>query len=844
MDLTLRRRYAADYLALAYLLAYFAWLFARTPGTPTAALIGDIVFYPLGLAVGWAYLRNARLRALDRRTRIGWTLLGINALLLWVIGTTWPHLVGYFGPGAYPKWIGYLEIFQHVLLVAGLVAFPGRQLADRERARFRLDIGLVFIAGFVLAFNFGVRVSLSKPPVGPMEVAIAQSVLDWVVFVVAAAGVFYKRDAIVRGSLGCLVGASTLYLCANYVLASMPAYHLGDGVDGLWVAAWAFRWMAARTAWHRYQAGTPEGAAASGSRATEYQSTVFAYLLVAGAFLLLVGQVISGDRQFLGLLASCAVVMTGLLLARQVLQLRENEQLFAAQVSQEARFRALVQHSSDVFVIADTDGTAKYVSPAAERVFGPGTLRVGTQLRDLFSKDEGQFLSMEPVTAGDRVDGRAQLRLKTADGRLMEVEVVWSDLRHEPTVAGLVLNCRDVTERNELERQLRHAQKLDAVGHLAGGLAHDFNNVLTAIRGYTELLHDELPPGTAAGEDLGHIEQAVDRAAAVTRQLLAFSRRQAVQPVYLDLNRVLLDLRPLLKQLATDRIEVSLDTDPDLWTIRADRGQVEQVLLNLATNARDAMPNGGKLQVVTANRTIRASSAETGPLVPGDYVALLVSDQGTGMSEELKARIFEPFFSTKPKGQGTGLGLAMVHGIVTQAGGHVSVDTMPGRGTTFTILVPRVSEVDRATDIEPGLGQAAARQPGRTILLVDDEFGVRTIARRLLERGGHRVIEAGDGLEAMAVVADGVPLDLLITDLEMPGLHGRDLVARFRIERPGVPIICITGFAGEMGQEQRMEGVNIVLSKPFSSEVLLRAVHEVCQNAGAEEVPVPGPRKD
>lgn len=830
MRLSLERRFAADYVAFGYLVAYFAWLSVRTPGTSSAALVGDLVFYPLGLVVGWAYLRNSRVAGLDRRTSLGWRLLAVNAFLLWVIGTTWPNLVEHFGPEAYPGWIGGLEIFQHLVIIAGLVAFPGRQLTPRERARFHLDLGLVLIAGFVLAFNFGLRVALGKPPVGPIQVAVAQSVLDWVVFVAAAAGVFYKRDGVIRLSLSCLVVASTLYLTANYVLASMDAYHMGDGVDGLWVAAWAFRWMAARVAWHRYQAGPEPALATKDSRGSEYQSTVFAYLLVAGAFVLLVLQVVSGDRQYLSLLAFCAVSMTGLLLARQVMQLRENEQLFAAQVAQEARFRSLVQHSSDVVIVADIRGTLTYVSPAADRVFGTGALRIGSRLDQLVPPGDLPFLApifgQGPAGPGGRVQGRMTAR----DGRPIEVEVAWTDLRDDPAVGGIVLNCRDVTERNELERQLRHAQKLDAVGHLAGGLAHDFNNVLTAIRGYTELLRDELPPGTSAAEDLGHIEHAVDRAAAVTRQLLAFSRKQAVQPVLLDLNRVLLDLRPLLRQLATGRIELALETDPDLWTIRADRGQLEQVLLNLATNARDAMPNGGLLQIVTANRTVLASSTETGRLAPGDYVALVVSDQGTGMSEELKARIFEPFFSTKPKGQGTGLGLAMVHGIVTHAGGHVSVDSMVGRGTTFTILMPRASALEE----DNGAGDASAdpitRRPGRTILLVDDEFGVRTIARRLLERGGHRVIEAGDGLEALAVVSDGVPLDLLITDLVMPGLHGRDLVARFRELRPGVPIICITGFAGEMGEADiRMDGVANVLSKPFSSEVLLRAVSEACQ---------------
>ena len=247
--------------------------------------------------------------------------------------------------------------------------------------------------------------------------------------------------------------------------------------------------------------------------------------------------------------------------------------------------------------------------------------------------------------------------MRTADGSWREVEIVWSDLQDDPAVNGIVLNCRDVTERNELERHLQHAQKLDAVGHLAGGLAHDFNNLLTVIRGYTELLRGDLPPeARECAEDLGYMEQAVDRAATVTKKLLAFSRRQPVQATVVDVNGVLRELEPLFRQLLPDGVEVVLDCTPQLWRIKVDQGQIEQVLINLATNARDAMPQGGRLQIQTENHVVRAGGAAPGGPDTGDYIQLTVSDTGVGMDDDTLAHIFAPFFSTKPKDRGMGLG--------------------------------------------------------------------------------------------------------------------------------------------------------------------------------------------
>ena len=327
------------------------------------------------------------------------------------------------------------------------------------------------------------------------------------------------------------------------------------------------------------------------------------------------------------------------------------------------------------------------MSPSVATVFGPDARIVpGTPFRALLS--DGDVGIPGPLTGAEPPGGRRfETRMQVAPGLWREVEAVWADLRDEPAVGGIVLNCRDVTDRNDLERHLRQTQELDAVGHLAGGLAHDLNNVLAIIRGYTELLRSELPENSPAAVDLDQMTAAVDRATAVTGKVLAFSRKQPGHKTLLDLNVVVRETEPMLRQLMTDQVEVRLDLEPGLWPIRGDQGQLEQVLVNLATNARDAMPEGGAIVVTTANRSL-----VTGPPRPGDHVALVVTDHGTGMSPAVISRIFEPFFTTKPKDRGMGLGLPIVRGIVADLDGRVVVDSAEGQGSTFTVLLPRAEK--------------------------------------------------------------------------------------------------------------------------------------------------------
>ncbi len=381
----------------------------------------------------------------------------------------------------------------------------------------------------------------------------------------------------------------------------------------------------------------------------------------------------------------------------------------------------------------------------------------------------------------------------------------------------------------EREAQLRQAQKMEAVGRLAGGVAHDFNNLLTAILGYSDLLLDTLPPDDPTRHPVGEIAKAGRSAASLTRDLLAFSRKQVLQPVVLEFNKVVETTDSLLRRLVGADVEVVLDLDPALRRVKADPGQISQVLLNLAVNARDAMPDGGRLTITTRNGTGAAIRQQ---LPPGDYVLLTVADTGCGMSEEVRAQIFEPFFTTKAVGKGTGLGLATVEGVIEQSGGQVWVESAPGAGTTFFLAFPGTDAAIEPEDIEP---EAAPAGPERqeTIVLVEDNEAVRALARRALTSDGYQVIEAGNGEEAIRLVRDRLAgIALVVTDVVMPVMGGRELVARLRAMRPDLRVVFTSGYASdpETAQHAQMLGASF-LQKPFVPSALRRTVREALDTA-------------
>jgi PAS domain S-box-containing protein len=394
-------------------------------------------------------------------------------------------------------------------------------------------------------------------------------------------------------------------------------------------------------------------------------------------------------------------------------------------------------------------------------------------------------------------------------------------------VAGAVMVFRDITERRRLEEHLRQAQKLEAIGRLAAGIAHDFNNILTVITGYSALLLDTPQPAEVQQEFVRRINLAGHRAATLTQQILAFSRKQRLLPSVLSLNNIVWDMSGMVQRLIGEDIEFVIDTAPDLGSVKADPTQLGQVLLNLALNARDAMPYGGKLTVSTANTERNEPSAGSDPDVkPGKYAVLSVTDTGSGMSEDVLAHVFEPFFTTKEVGKGTGLGLASAHGIVKQSGGHIEVSSQVGVGTMFRVYLPLVEEPKAEA---PRIDPRQKLKGHETILLVEDEEPVRRMTKLVLQQCGYQVLEAMNGQDAVTLSDgyDGV-IHLLITDLVMPQLSGRIVAERLALTRPTMRVLFMSGYTEDLIVTQGVESATAdLLHKPFSLDALSKKVREI-----------------
>ncbi len=419
------------------------------------------------------------------------------------------------------------------------------------------------------------------------------------------------------------------------------------------------------------------------------------------------------------------------------------------------------------------------------------------------------------------------------DGSTMEVSVASHPISFRGHDACIVI-AEDVTEKERLRHQLQQSQRIESLGQLAGGVAHDFNNLLAVILGYASFIERRADPGSADERDVTAIREAGERASRLTRQLLSFARREVVRPTVLDLTGVVLEMEQLLRRTIGEHVVLETSLAPDLWPIMADDGQLEQVLINLVVNARDAMPQGGTLTLDTENIEVDAAYAQARPgLQPGRYVRLRVSDTGVGMTSDVAARAFEPFFTTKPKGHGTGLGLATIHGIVTQAGGHVQIYSEPGLGTTFTVLAPATE----AAVPEPSV-KDHDRTPGggETILVVEDEPAMLEVTRRILDANGYTVLTAGRGTEAIKLASehDG-PIDLLLTDVVMPYMLGKEVAERIGALRPGIRVLFMSGYAqnviGPMGGD--LADGREIIDKPFTEATLLRRLSTLLASRAA-----------
>jgi two-component system cell cycle sensor histidine kinase/response regulator CckA len=496
----------------------------------------------------------------------------------------------------------------------------------------------------------------------------------------------------------------------------------------------------------------------------------------------------------------------------------------------QARYRQIFENDVTGDLVSRPDGTILDANPAFARSFGFSAAETVGRSELMLFPDPATRAALVERLHGERSVPSVELELRRKDGKPVHVRAnVVGTFDAAGRLERVSWFFLDRSEEKQLEEQLRQAQKMEAVGLLAGGVAHDFNNLLTVINSYSDLLLGRMGSGGPLTEMVSEIRAAGDRASQLTRQLLAFGRKQVLTPVSLDLHDLLASVSGMLRRLIAEDIAISTRLEAAAPTIYADRGQIEQVALNLALNARDAMPDGGRLLIATRDVEVDAAKAAQHPgVTPGHYVAMIVEDTGHGMDEATAQRVFEPFFTTKGAGKGTGLGLAMVYGIVRQSGGFVEVESAPGAGAIFTVYLPQ----DR------GLGSRRARAPrqvplahraGETVLLVEDEASIRTLCRQVLVEQGYRVLEAQDGREALerAEAHEG-PIDILITDVVMPHLSGRALADRMQTNRPGIKVLYVSGYTDDaIVRHGVSENAVAFLAKPFTPETLLGRVREV-----------------
>ena len=492
----------------------------------------------------------------------------------------------------------------------------------------------------------------------------------------------------------------------------------------------------------------------------------------------------------------------------------------AGRQESEDRLRRIFDHVSDALFIADDSGRILDANPAACTLTGLSV----EQLR------ETPLQTVLPETVNETNGARQIAKRNGSAGtpnRVLQIDAA----AFAPGV--LVYTVRDLTNQSRLEEQLAQSQKMDAVGQLAGGVAHDFNNILTVIMSYSSLLLSDFEENDPRREDIQEISNAATRASGLTTQLLAFSRKQLMEPRVISVNSVVIGLEKLLRRLIGEDIELATTLEPDLFLINADPGQLEQVLINLAVNARDAMPEGGRLHITTSNTELATGGSDTRLAAPpGEYIMVAVSDTGTGMTREVQSRVFEPFYTTKQQGKGTGLGLSTVYGIVKQSGGDVWIYSEPGQGTTFKVYFPRVMDREAVPAVRDETVPAIGGH--ETVLIVEDDASLRALSARILEGNGYTVLLARNGLEALAIAAghDG-HIDLVASDVVMPKMNGRPLVEKLLESRKGMSVLFMSGYTDdEVMRRGVLDGRTAFLQKPFTPAQFAKKVRDVLDHKG------------
>ncbi|HEX7496043.1 MAG TPA: PAS domain S-box protein, partial [Candidatus Limnocylindrales bacterium] len=765
------------------------------------------------------------------RTRRAWRVVALGLVAYGVAALV------HFGSNSIPDVellspaVPVLETGTYCLVILALAMLPKPAQTMYGIVLFSLDVAVVAWSVAILLWHFVIF------PAARDSGADLSTTLSAAIYPIADLALIFSIVAIVirglrastRAALS-IAAVALLFIFAGDMVSgidSLKGTYTPGGLSGvLYSSAWALLALAAYAQWRIRDRDMLEQGLADYAHSFPW----LPYVAVAVAF---VAPVIRdwNDADMLRQHAPATGLLMALVVARLAVTARQNATLAAAE---RERLAAAVDQAADAIVTTDRGGNVTYVNPAFTRITGYTAAETIGRGQDFLGAgpDSARVAEIQAgLSRGESWEGRLFFRRR--DGTDVELAVSIAPLRDAAGgIWGTVSAARDVSRERALEAQLSQAQRMEAVGRLAGGIAHDFNNLLTAISGFGELASAGVSRDDPVSEDIGEILKASDRAAVLTKALLAFSRRQVMQPSKLDLNEVVSGLTPMLHVLLGEGVELVLECDIQLGPVLIDRGQLEQVILNLALNARDAMPGGGRLTIATANASIdaRYAASHVGA-VPGPHVKLVISDTGIGMTPEVMEHAFEPFFTTKARDKGTGLGLSMAIGVIQQSGGTIDTASSPGAGSVFTIILPRVGGASEPTEIAGRTNQ----MPGgsETILVAEDQDAVRLYVERVLSRAGYRVVGAANGQDALALAKTLPHVDLLFTDMVMPGMSGPELAKVLAAVHPGVRTLYASGYSDEaMGQELRKEGQVPYLAKPFSKDGLLARIREVLESPG------------
>ncbi|MGZ4387031.1 MAG: ATP-binding protein [Gaiellaceae bacterium] len=775
--------------------------------------IANIVYY----SVSTAALALGAVGILRRRFPGRWitALLGAGAVA-WLAGDWLWWLLELVGrPAPFPSPVDALYLSGYPLALAALVLFWRRQMTG---ALGGLLEGAVFATAFAV-FTWAAAIapaSALRDSSGALTVtAVAYPALDAMLLV--GLGQLLLVSSLRRTrALQALTLGMALFLVSDLLYAFGAVR--GTYVDGTWRDS---GWMLAYVLWG-FAALHPSLRSLGTSQPVAIRRWAFRTSLLGLACLSVpIALLIAVRREALdaGVFLVLGSLMIIAVFLRMGLILRVQQRSENALADTLVELRTLIATAPLAIVAVDNERRVTVWNPGAERLFGWRAEEVLGKPNPLSASDEATH-NLDRLFSGESFDGESERQRK--DGSTVEVLVSSAPFRYRAgEVAGAVGLFLDISERKALEEKLRHSQRLETVGRLAGGVAHDFNNLLTAISGYCGLAFERTTASDSElRHDLSEIARASKRAEELTRQLLAFGRRQMLQPTSFDLNTAVREIHAILGRVLGEQIRIVHALEPSGCPVKADQGQIGQVLMNLAVNARDAMPEGGTLSVVTENVALAAWRAERLALKPGRYAHLCVTDTGQGMDEETRKRVFEPFFTTKEVGKGSGLGLSTVYGIVSQSGGQVSVESELGVGTSFDIYLPW-SELE-PTALEEELDLPASLGSER-ILIVEDEPGVREITARMLARQGYEVIVAADPKQALDLASQG-ELDLLITDLVLPYMDGRRLAAELHKWKPDLRVLYTSGYPPDGPETEGLDQGAWFLQKPYSADELSCAI--------------------